>query len=142
VSPKAEANGIRHNTKPTQRKGVVPDADDNRAGKCKTLTTSSGEVQDADDNRAGKCKTLTTSSGEAQDDDDDGRGRANTPGEEVGERKNASERGGSGATPSSRHSCYGPMPRNALAQTSRPAVGAEPDHPTQVVGAQRGRTGL
>jgi hypothetical protein len=49
VSPKAEANSTRHNTKPTRRKGEVPDADDNRAGKCKTLTTSSGEVQDADD---------------------------------------------------------------------------------------------
>jgi hypothetical protein len=32
----------------------VPDADDDRAGKCKMMTTTTEEVPDAGDSRAGK----------------------------------------------------------------------------------------
>jgi hypothetical protein len=54
VSLKAEANDTRHNTKPTRRSEEVPDADDNRAGKCKMMTTTTEEDPNADDSRAGK----------------------------------------------------------------------------------------
>jgi hypothetical protein len=56
VSLTVEANGTRHNTKPMRRKEEVPDADDNRARKCKTLTTSNGEVKDTDNIERGSAR--------------------------------------------------------------------------------------
>jgi hypothetical protein len=196
VSLKAEANGTRHNTKPTRRSEEVPDADEGRAGKCKKMTTTTEEAPDVDDDRAGKCKMMTTTTeeapdadddragkckmmtttteevpdaddsragkcrmmttrkqgnprrrrqqgGEVQNDDDDGRGRATTLGEEVRASADIPANGEKWGLPEQPVQLLRPhAPQRAHPKTSRPAVGARLDHPTQAVDVQRGQAGL
>jgi hypothetical protein len=61
-----------------------------------------------------KVQEMTPRSEEVQEADDEEWGSANATGGETGECKNAIERGKWGH-PSSRHSCDGSVPRNALA---------------------------